>query len=163
MDLPDRSEGGAMNKTKSVLIYLIVILTLVFSSFACSDHVKIDCSTPGPNPVDELSAMKCHITTNGTPRIDKTKDTCGGLVSEGRPWTYDFTPSEEDGPGSCIAAVEVVESPPKKNSDVVIINEVNKPPTWSPEPRDISISMGSVYDQVNGYATDPDHPAQTLS
>ena len=71
--------------------------------------VSIDCSTPGPNPVNAGSTMSCTVyAQGGKPVIDSSADTCGGNLSEGgycgENWTYTFSPSAGQ-VGTCTAAV----------------------------------------------------------
>lgn len=71
--------------------------------------VSIDCSTPGPNPVNAGSTMACTIyARGGKPQIESSADTCGGSILSGgycgEGWTYTFSPSSGQS-GTCTAAV----------------------------------------------------------
>ena len=71
--------------------------------------VSIDCSTPGPNPVNAGSSMACTISARGgKPEIDSSADTCGGSIISGgycgEGWTYSFSPTVGQS-GTCTAAV----------------------------------------------------------
>ncbi len=93
-----------------------VIVHTVDPSVPCSNPFKrprqavsIDCSTPGPNPVNAGSTMGCTIyARGGVPQIDSSADTCGGSIIDGGycgdGWTYAFSPAAGQS-GTCTAAV----------------------------------------------------------
>ncbi len=84
--------------------------TAYSNPFMCPRYkVSIDCSTPGPNPVNAGSSMTCTIyATGGRPSINKAIDTCGGSIGSGgycgENWTYNFS-SFAGQSGTCTAAV----------------------------------------------------------
>jgi len=118
--------------------------------------VAIDCANPGPNPVDEGLPIQCTVTaTRGAPQPDAATDTCGGTLAGG---VYSYAPGEADGPGNCIAAVELTENTSIKAQDIVTINEVNQAPYWTTEPADVAIRVNDIYNQTNGVAADDDLP-----
>ena len=112
-----------------------------------------------PSPVNELAATSCDIVTNGIPVIDSPTDNCLGAIGGRAPnWTYNFTPTEAEGPGSCTAAVKVQEDPTKTSRDDPTINEVNQNPIWTTQPIDLALEYGQSYNAVNGVGADPDLP-----
>ena len=123
---------------------------------------SIDISNCVPNPVDEGNAVSCTVSSDdGTPVVDPVNDTCGGAINGAGPWTYDFTPTEADGPGNCTAAVELVENNAVKNSELVFIDEVNVAPVITS-----SASTTATEDTLytyNATATDADLPPNSLT
>ena len=118
--------------------------------------VSINCSNPGPNPVDELSSMSCTVTaTGGTPTVNTATDTCGGTITGSGPWFYNFTPTESQGPQICVAGVK---NGSAIASDTVTINEVNESPYWTTEPIDLTMGVNSTYNKINGEGADVDIP-----
>jgi hypothetical protein len=118
--------------------------------------VSINCSNPGPNPVNELSSMSCTVTaTGGTPSVNSATDTCGGNISGAGPWLYTFTPTEAQGPGTCVAGVK---NGSVTASDSVTINEVNQSPYWTTAPTNLTVGTNSTYNKINGQAMDNDLP-----
>jgi|GEM_PF-6595885 len=122
----------------------------------------IDITGCTPNPVDEGVAVSCVvIAEGGTPEIDAANDTCGGTISVTAPWTYDFNTDEADGPGSCVVAVQLIEDPTIKRSEVVTINEVNQAPAiTSVAPTAATEDLPYTY---NATATDVDLPPNSLT
>ena len=119
----------------------------------------IDISNCTPNPVDEGTAVSCDVAAvGGTPDVDTANDDCGGAINGTGPWTYDFTPTEAQGPGNCTAAVELVENNSFNDSEVVVVNEVNQTPYWTTVPGDLALNTGYSYNMDNGAAADGDLP-----
>ncbi len=118
--------------------------------------VAIDCSNPGPNPVDELATIQCTVTEQGGTAVKGGSDDCNGTLAGG---IYSYTPTEAEGPGSCTAGVELTENAAITDSDTVNINEVNQNPYWSgPAPSDITIDLYESYDSISASALDDDLP-----
>ena len=90
----------------------------------------LDISDCLPDPVAEGGSVSCAVAAlGGTPEIDPGNDTCGGVLNGAGPWTYDFTSTEAQGPGGCVAAVQMVENDAVKDVDNVAVDEINAAPT----------------------------------
>jgi len=125
----------------------------------------IDITNCSPNPVDELTAMTCDVTTtNGkTAVIDTGLDSCTGayMTGSGSPYTYHFTPTEAQGPGACTAAVALLEDSGVKDNEAITINEVNVAPTDNAPASTTGNELTAISFAVS--PTDPDIPLQTLT
>ena len=86
--------------------------------------VTIDCSNPGPNPVDEGSLIQCGVTAlAGSVQVDVANDTCGGSIVGPN---YEYTAAEALGGSSCVAAVQNSSLTSVKASDTVNITEIKR-------------------------------------
>ena len=93
-------------------------------------------------------------------------DTCDGTLVDNGNGTgmYSFTASEAQGGETCKAEVTYTDGTVTVSEDATVaVTELNQNPSWTAEPVDINLPIGSSYNQDNGQASDADLPADTSS